>query len=69
VLHSIIGYLSLRILMDRGLSFPVSGLLTLFFVIGLAYALHRFVERPTMHLGKSLFSRKASRKSSAVSVP
>lgn len=53
-LHSIIGYLSLRILMDKGVSFPVSGLLTLIFVIGLAYALYRLVERPTMHWGKTL---------------
>jgi Predicted acyltransferases len=58
VLHSIIGYLSIRILMDKGLSFPVSGLLTLLFVLGLAYLLHRWVEVPTMHLGKRLFAKK-----------
>ncbi|MFJ4157059.1 acyltransferase family protein [Pseudomonas sp. NPDC089752] len=58
VLHSIIGYLSIRILMDQGLSFPVSGLLTLIFVVALSYALHRLVEVPTMHLGKRLFKKK-----------
>lgn len=58
VLHSIIGYLSIRILMDQGLSFPVSGLLTLIFVLALSYLLHRLVEIPTMHLGKHLFSKK-----------
>ncbi|WP_426809321.1 acyltransferase family protein [Pseudomonas sp. WOUb67] len=59
VTHSIIGYLSIRILMDQGLSFPVSGLLTLGFVLTLAYALHRLVEVPTMKLGKAIFKHKA----------
>ncbi|MGE8048837.1 acyltransferase family protein [Pseudomonas monteilii] len=59
VTHSIIGYLSIRILMDRGLSFPVSGLLTLGFVLTLAYALHRLVEVPTMKMGKAIFKHKA----------
>lgn len=58
VLHSIIGYAAIRFLMDQGLPFPVSGLLTLIFVLSLAYALHHLVERPTMHLGKNLFNRK-----------
>ncbi len=58
VTHSIIGYLSLRILMDQGLSFPVSGLLTLIFVLTLAYALYRLVEVPTMHLGKRIFGKR-----------
>lgn len=53
-LHSIIGYLSIRILMDMGCRFPVAALLSLGFVIALAYALHRIVEKPTMHLGKRL---------------
>lgn len=60
VLHSIIGYASIRFLMDKGLSFPVSGLLTLIFVLCLAYALHRLVERPTMHLGKNIFKVKVA---------
>jgi peptidoglycan/LPS O-acetylase OafA/YrhL len=58
VLHSIIGYLSIRILMDRGFTYPVSGLITLGFVLVLAYGLHVLVERPTMHLGKRIFSKK-----------
>jgi len=53
-LHSIIGYLTIRILMDMGCRFPVAGLLTLTFVVGLAYTLHRLVEKPTMHLGKRI---------------
>jgi peptidoglycan/LPS O-acetylase OafA/YrhL len=57
VLHSIIGYSSIRFLMDRGLSFPISGLLSLIFVITLAYGLHRLVEVPTMHWGKRLSKR------------
>lgn len=58
VLHSIIGYLSIRILMDQGFTFPVSGLMTLVFVLALSYGLHVLVERPTMHLGKRLFSNR-----------
>lgn len=69
VLHSIIGYTSLRILMDRGLSFPVSGLVTLIFVLSLSYALHRLVERPTMHLGKRLFSVKVAPEPVAAPMP
>jgi len=60
VLHSIIGYLSLRVLMDRGLSYKVALIFTVVFVLVLAYALNRFVEKPTMHLGKNLFREKAS---------
>ncbi|QHG63832.1 acyltransferase family protein [Pseudomonas putida] len=64
VLHSIIGYASIRFLMDQGLSFPVSGLLTLIFVLALSYALHRLVEVPTMHLGKRLFHKKPAQATS-----
>lgn len=60
VLHSIIGYLSLRILLDKGFTFPVSGLITLIFVLCLSYALHRLVEVPTMHMGKKLFKSKTA---------
>jgi len=60
VLHSIIGYLSIRILMDQGCTFPVAGLLTLIFVLVLAYGLHVLVERPTMHMGKNLFKTKVA---------
>lgn len=60
VLHSIIGYLSIRILMDQGCTFPVAGLLTLIFVLALAYGLHVLVERPTMHMGKNLFKTKVA---------
>lgn len=54
VLHSIIGYLSIRVLMDRGVPFPGAVLLTLVFVLVMAYGLHRFVEVPTMRWGKHL---------------
>jgi peptidoglycan/LPS O-acetylase OafA/YrhL len=52
VLHSIIGYLTIRILMDLKLSFPASLLGTIVFVFALSYALHKLVEMPTMRLGK-----------------
>jgi peptidoglycan/LPS O-acetylase OafA/YrhL len=58
VLHSIIGYLSIRILMDQGVIYPIAGLITLVFVLVLAYALHVLVEKPTMHLGKRLSGNK-----------
>ncbi|WP_459208216.1 acyltransferase family protein [Pseudomonas sp. MLB6B] len=64
VLHSIIGYLSIRFWMDQGLSFPLSGLVTLIFVLVLAYGLHRFVETPTMRWGKQLFRKKVATDSS-----
>jgi len=60
VLHSIIGYLSMRILMDQGLSYPAAGLVALVLVLVLAYGLHRFVEVPTMHWGKRLFRQKVA---------
>ncbi|WP_092409923.1 acyltransferase [Pseudomonas sp. NFACC02] len=55
VLHSIIGYASLRFFMGNGFSFFISALLTSIFVLCLSYALHRLVEKPTMHLGKKIF--------------
>lgn len=69
VLHSIIGYVSIRFCMSKGLSFPVSGLVTLIFVLSLAYALHRLIERPTMHMGKNLFKVKVAPEPVAVSAP
>ena len=69
VLHSIIGYLSIRILMDQGCTFPVAGLLTLIFVLSLAWVLHILVERPTMHLGKNLVKVKIAPVDKIATVP
>lgn len=54
VLHSIIGYLTIRILMDITLSFPAALLGTIVFVFTLSYMLHKLVEMPTMRLGKRI---------------
>ena len=54
VVHSLVAYGIMRVLLEHGLPtgvvVPVAGLC----VVGIAYAIHVLVEKPTMHLGKKL---------------
>lgn len=51
--HPILGYASLRLLMNQGLPPVVALSITLVIVFTAAYVVHRLVEMPTMRLGKS----------------
>jgi peptidoglycan/LPS O-acetylase OafA/YrhL len=65
VIHSIIGYATMRMLMDVGLPYRYAILVTLAMVLLLAYFLHLAVERPTMHAGRTLFQAIRQSRSTA----
>jgi peptidoglycan/LPS O-acetylase OafA/YrhL len=59
VIHSLCGYVLIRILLDKGLSFNMAAILAFTAVAAVTYALHRLVELPSTALGKSLASRSS----------
>jgi len=54
IIHSVSGYILMAILGDFGLAIFISMPLTLLFLIGIAYALHIWIEMPSQKLGKKL---------------
>jgi peptidoglycan/LPS O-acetylase OafA/YrhL len=54
IVHSLIGYSAMRILFDNGYQLRVVAPVTALLIIGVAYALHVLVEKPTMLLGKRI---------------
>ncbi|MFZ6741877.1 acyltransferase family protein [Undibacterium sp. JH2W] len=54
LVHSLAGYVMIKILMSYACSFYLSVLLALFVVTALAYAIHIFVEMPTNSFGKTI---------------
>ena len=73
LVHPIVGYVAIRLLQAAGLPFAGAFAVAMAFVIGLAAAIHAFVEAPAIALSKRLVrfldgSRRRSR-ADAVSVP
>ena len=64
LVHSIIGYATMRISMAHGVPYLAAAALGLGIAIGIAYFLHVVVEMPTAHLGK-YFTKPAPRTVSA----
>lgn len=56
-LHSLLGYVLLKMAMDRGLGFSAAVCLVLPLVVLLAYAAHKCVELGSTHYGKRLAAR------------
>lgn len=54
IVHSLIGYSAMRILFDNGYQLLVVAPVTALLIIGVAYALHVLIEKPTMLLGKRI---------------
>ncbi|MDP1978451.1 acyltransferase [Undibacterium sp.] len=52
LVHSLVGYVMIKILMSFACSFYLSVSLTILVVAALAYAIHIFIEKPTNFLGK-----------------
>ncbi len=60
VVHAWCGYVTIRILMDRGWGTGVATLCAFGLAVAVAYAVHRLVEAPTAHFGKRLRHRNAA---------
>jgi peptidoglycan/LPS O-acetylase OafA/YrhL len=54
VVHPLVGYVTMRLLITAGLSYPPAFVAALLFVGAIAFAIHTYVEAPTIALGKRL---------------
>ena len=57
VVHPLIGYVCMRILTAKGVTYPVALAVALVLVFSLATAMHYFVEKPSLALGKRLAAK------------
>jgi peptidoglycan/LPS O-acetylase OafA/YrhL len=73
VIHPIVGYVTMRLLMATGLPYLAAFAIALAFVIGIAWAMHVYVEAPTIALGKRLakawFGSRERRAAPAAAAP
>lgn len=60
VIHPIAGYVTMRLLTAAGLPYLAAFAIALAFVIGIASAMHVYVEAPTIALGKRSRERRAA---------
>ena len=59
VVHAVMGYVALRIMLDRGLAPEMCLPIVTAASIGLAWLMHRLVELPSQHYGRTLAQRLA----------
>ncbi|HTD04663.1 acyltransferase [Undibacterium sp.] len=57
--HPLLGYASIRFLMDHNIAYVWALALSVALIFGVAYLVHRAVELPTMRLGKQVLRRIA----------
>lgn len=68
IIHSVFGYALIRVLGDMGVPFEIAIIIAFASVLVIAYGLHIFVERPTMHLGRRQRTLTADKPMQAVNV-
>jgi peptidoglycan/LPS O-acetylase OafA/YrhL len=70
VVHPLVGYVMMQLLMAAGLPYPAAFAVALTLVLGIAWAMHVYVEAPMIALGKRLGNAWfGSRKRDGVAVP
>ena len=57
VVHPLVGYVTMRILTAKGMSYPLALAIALVLVFSLATAMHYLVEKPSLALGKRLAAK------------
>lgn len=69
VVHSLVAYGIMRVLLEHNLPIGATVSIAGVCVVGIAYALHLLVEKPTMHLGKKIREKDNLAKDARQAIP